>query len=105
VGLIGRSAAQILEQGEVCQAVIVQSQPLGMRDQKGDDMYAFMLRVVAEGRTLYQIRVGNPVPAAALPLLREGSALPARLLHDGDDRDLAIDWDAAISRMETAAAP
>jgi hypothetical protein len=105
VGLVGNSAAQILAQGEVCQAVIVQSQPLGMRDQNGDDMYAFMLRVVAEGRTLSQIRIGNPVPAAALPLLQEGSVLPARLLHDGDDRDLAIDWQAAISRMEAAAQP
>ena len=93
------------EQGEPCQAVIVESQALGMRDQKGDDMYAFMLRIVAEGGTLYQIRIGNPVPAAALPLLREGSTLPARLLHDGDDRDVTIDWEAAISRLERTAVP
>jgi hypothetical protein len=99
VGLSGRSTARTREQGEPCQAVIVQSQPLGMRDQNGDDMYAFMLGIVAEGRTPYQIRVGNPVPAAALPLLQEGSTLPARLLHDGDDGEVTIDWEAAISGL------
>src|ERR1700733_11118971 len=34
------SAARILDLGEPCKAVIVQSQPLGMRNAKGDDMYA-----------------------------------------------------------------
>jgi hypothetical protein len=35
------SAARILGQGVPCKAVIVQTQPLGMRNPKGDDMYAF----------------------------------------------------------------
>jgi hypothetical protein len=43
------SAARILEQGVSCKAVIVQSQPLGMRNPKGDDMYAFALTIMAEG--------------------------------------------------------
>ena len=90
------SAARILEQGVPCKAVIVQSQPLGMRSSKGDDMYAFMLTVIAEGRPPYQIQVGNPVPAAALPLLYPGNTVPAKRMPDGDDRELVIDWQAAL---------
>jgi hypothetical protein len=59
------SAARILEEGVPCRAVIVETQPLGMRNPKGDDMYAFALTVMAEGRPPYRIQVGNPVPAAA----------------------------------------
>src|SRR5579871_1426059 len=33
------SAARILELGAPCRAVIVQTQPLGMRNPRGDDMY------------------------------------------------------------------
>jgi hypothetical protein len=98
------SAARILEQGVPCKAVIVQSQPLGMRSSKGDDMYAFMLTVMAEGRPPYQIQVGNPVPAAALPLLYPGNTVPAKRMPDGDDRELVIDWQAALAQLATASA-
>jgi len=98
------SAARILEQGVPCKAVIVQSQPLGMRNQKGDDMYAFILTVMAEGRSPYQIQVGNPVPAAALPLLYPGNSVPAKRMPNGDDRELVIDWQAALAQVETASA-
>jgi len=98
------SAARILEQGVPCKAVIVQSQPLGMRNQKGDDMYAFILTVMAEGRSPYQIQVGNPVPAAALPLLYPGNTVPAKRMPNGDDRELVIDWQAALAQVETASA-
>jgi hypothetical protein len=98
------SAARILEQGVSCKAVIVQSQPLGMRNPKGDDMYAFMLTVMAEGRPPYQIQVGNPVPAVALPLLYPGNTVPAKRMPDGDDRELVIDWQAALAQLATATA-
>jgi hypothetical protein len=98
------SAAEILEQGLPCKAVIVESQPLGMRNPKGDDMYAFSLTIIAEGRPPYQIQVGNPVPAAAVPLLYPGNTVPAKRLPDGDDRRLAIDWEAALAQLTTAAA-
>ena len=74
MGLIGKmrdqtgSAARILELGTACQVVIVQSQPLGMRNHKGDDMYALLVTVMAEGRAPYEVQIGNAVPAAALPL-------------------------------------
>jgi hypothetical protein len=93
------SAARILDLGVPCKAVIVQMQPLGMRNQKGDDIYAFVLTVLAEGRSPYQIQVGNPVPAAAVPLLYPGNTLPAKRMPDGDERELAIDWDAALSQV------
>ena len=76
------SAARILEHGLPCKAVIVQSQPLGMRNPKGDDMYAFMLTVLAEGRPPYQIQVGNPVQASALPLLYPGNTVPAKRMPE-----------------------
>jgi hypothetical protein len=98
------SAARILEQGDSCQAVIVQTQPLGMRNPKGDDMYAFALTVMAPGRPPYQIQVGNPVPAAALPLLYPGKTVPAKRMPNGDDRELVIDWQAALAELATSAA-
>jgi hypothetical protein len=98
------SAAGILELGTACKAVIVQSQPLGMRNPKGDDMYAFLLTVMAEGRAPYQIQVGNPVPAAAVPLLYPGNTVPAKRMPDGDDHELVIDWEGALAQLAHSAA-
>jgi hypothetical protein len=98
------SAARILEQGVPCRAVIVQSQPLGTRNPKGDDMYAFLLTVMADGRPPYQIKVGNPVPAGAVPLLYPGNNVPARRMADGDDHELVIDWETALERVANTAA-
>jgi hypothetical protein len=96
------SAARILELGVPCKVVIVQSQPLGMRNPKGDDMYAFLLTVMADGRPPYQIQVGNPVPAAAQPLLYPGNTVPAKRMPEGDDRELVIDWQAALAQLAPA---
>jgi hypothetical protein len=98
-----RSAARILELGVPCKAVIVQSQPLGMRSSKGKDMYAFVLTVVAEGRSPYQVQVGNPVPAAAMPLIYPGNTVPAKRMPDGDDREIVIDWEGALAQLATTA--
>jgi hypothetical protein len=98
------SAARILAEGKPCKAVIVESQPLGMRSRQGYDMFAFALTVLAEGRPPYQIQVGNPVPAAAVPLLYPGNTVPAKRLPDGDERELVIDWDAALAQAEAATA-
>jgi len=67
-------------------------------------MYAFILTVMAEGRSPHQIQVGNPVPAAALPLLYPGNTVPAKRMPNGDDRELVIDWQAALAQVETASA-
>jgi hypothetical protein len=98
------SAARILAEGAPCRAVIVQSQPLGMRNPRGDDMYAFLLTVMADGQPPYQIQVGNPGPAAAVPLLYPGNTVPTKRMPAGDERELAIDWDAALAQTATSAA-
>jgi hypothetical protein len=98
------SAARILADGEACQAVIVQCQPLGMRNPAGDDMYAFALTIMAHGRAPYQIQVGNPVPAPAVPLLYPGKTVPAKRMPNGDEREVAIDWQAALADLATSTA-
>ena len=96
------SAARILEYGVPCKAVIVQSQPMGMRSPSRLDMYAFVLTVMADGRAPYQVQVGNPVPADAVPLVYPGSTVPAKRLPDGEDHEIVIDWAAALSQVEAA---
>ncbi len=98
------SAARILSEGQACTAVIVQCQPLGMRNPAGDDMYAFALTIMAADLAPYQIQVGNPVPAAALPLLYPGKTVPARRMPAGDEREVAIDWSAALAELSSTAA-
>jgi hypothetical protein len=82
--------------------VIVQSQPMGMRSSTGKDMYAFLLTVMVDGRAPYQVQVGNPVPADAVPLVYPGSTVPAKRMADGDDHEIVIDWDAALAQVEAA---
>ncbi len=82
----------------------METQSLGMRNSKGNDMYAFVLTVIAAGRPPYQIQVGNPVPTAALPLLYRGNTVPAKRMPDGDDRELVIDWEAALAQVTAATA-
>jgi hypothetical protein len=96
------SAARILEYGVPCKAVIVQSQPMGMRSSTGKDMYAFLLTVMVDGRAPYQVQVGNPVPADAVPLVYPGSTVPAKRMPDGEDHEIVIDWAAALSQVEAA---
>jgi hypothetical protein len=95
---------RILELGVPCRAVIVHTQPLGMRNENGDDVYGFVLTVMADGREPYEIQVGNPVPAAALPLLYAGNAVSAKRMPDGDERELVIDWRAALAQATPPAA-
>jgi hypothetical protein len=97
-------AAHILQNGTPCEAVIAQSQPLGMRNPKGDDMYAFLLTITTDGQAPYEIRVGNPVPAAAVPLLHPGNTLPAKRMPDGDDHEVVIDWEEALAKLAHSAA-
>jgi hypothetical protein len=103
-GSVPGSAERILEHGIECRAVIVQSQPLGMRNPKGDDMYALLLTILADGRAPYQIQIGNPVPAAAVPLLYPGNTVPAKRMADGADHDLVIDWEGALGQLAHTAA-
>ena len=96
------SAAQILEYGVPCSAVIVASQPMGMRSPTGKDMFAFVLTVIAEGRPPYQTQVGNPVPTDAVPLVYPGNTVPAKRMLNGADHEVVIDWDAALAQAAAA---
>jgi hypothetical protein len=95
---------ELLSSGTPCTAVIVEAQSLGMRDPRGEDLYAFKLAVPDDGLSPYQIQIGSSVPAAALPLLYPGNAVPARRLSDGADRELVIDWEAALAQAAVPAA-
>jgi hypothetical protein len=96
------SAARILEYGTPCRAVIVQSQPMGMRNPSGKDMYAFVLTVMADGRAPYQTQVGNPVPEDAVPLVYPGNTVPAKRMPDGADHEIVIDWHTALAQATAA---
>jgi hypothetical protein len=93
------SMSWVLRVGVACEAVIDETVPLGMRNPRGDELYAFKLTVMADGRTPYQVQTGYPVPVAATPLLYPGSTMPAKRLPDGDDRELAIDWEPALAQL------
>jgi hypothetical protein len=57
---------------------------------------------MAEGTAPYQIKVGNPVPPEALPLLYPGSKLPAKFDPNGAKEAVAIDWAGALARSAQA---
>lgn len=91
------SAADLLRTGTPCEAVIIESQPLGLKSPSGLDMYAFKLTIFAEGAAPYQITVGNPVPDEAVALNFPGSRVPAKFDPYGVKEDVAIDWEAAMA--------
>lgn len=89
------SAAYLLENGKPVKVVLVGDQPLGKKNADGIEMYALQLTVYEGVDTPYQLVVGNPVPATALPLLFPGSKLNARL---GDDpNSVVVDWAAGAA--------
>jgi hypothetical protein len=86
------SAAYVLANGKPITVVLVGDQPLGKKNAEGIEMYALQLTIATGVPTPYQIMVGNPVPASALPLLYPGSKLHAKL---GDDpNSVVVDWAA-----------
>jgi hypothetical protein len=83
--------------------MILETQPLGMRIPKGEDIYALRLTVMAHGRPAYEAQIASAVPVAALPLLQSGTTVPARQMPAGDDRELVLDWGAALAQQQAAA--
>jgi len=89
------TAAWLLANGKPIKVVLVGDQPLGKKNPEGIEMYALQLTVYDGVPTPYQLLVGNPVPASALPLLFPGSKLHARL---GDDpNSVVVDWGAGAA--------
>jgi len=97
------SAAELLALGTPARAVIIQSQPLGVRNQAGVDMYALMVTILCEGTAPYQPQMGNPVPPGGVPLLYPGSNLPAKV-RPGQQGQCIIDWEAALAEATKGAA-
>jgi hypothetical protein len=89
------SAAYVLANGTPVKVVLVGDQPLGKKNADGIEVYALQLTVYDGVPTPYQLVVGNPVPATALPLLYPGSKLHAKL---GDDpNSVVVDWAAGAA--------
>lgn len=97
-GTGNHSASEILASGEAARAVILESQPLGKRNQEGVDIYAYALTVMPTGRDPYRIQVGNPTPPAALPFLFPGSHVPVKI--GNDPNAVVIDWDQAVAEAK-----
>ena len=89
-------ADRILEKGSPADLVIVANTPLGVKNYLGHDVHLFTLTVSVPGQNPYQVQIGNPVPAKALPLLYPGSKVPGKVMA-GEPNSVAIDWDAAMS--------
>jgi len=88
-------AAYLLANGKPIEVVLVANQALGKKDSDGVEVYALQLTAYGGVDTPYQLTVGNPVPASALPLLFLGSKLHARL---GDNPNAVIvDWAAGAA--------
>jgi hypothetical protein len=96
------TAQDILEQGDPCEAVIIESQPLGAKSPSGLDMYAFMLTVMVPGQAPYQIQVGNPVLPEAVPLIYPGSKVPAKIMPNTRPDNLVIDWKTALANSTSS---
>lgn len=86
------SAAYILEHGKPIKVVFVGSQPMKLKNADGIEMFLLTLTVYEGVDTPYQVQVGNPVPASALPLLFPGSKLHARL--GNGPNNIVVDWAA-----------
>ncbi len=87
-------AATILAHGTPAEAVVVANAPLGVRNHEGHDVHVFTLTVMPSGAQPYQVQIGNPFPAEALPLVFPGAKVPVKIGHEGPQA-VAIDWTAA----------
>jgi hypothetical protein len=89
------SASSILGNGKPVKVILVASQPLKLKNADGIDIQALTLTVYEGVETPYQVQVGNPVPATALPLLYPGSKLHARL--GAGPNNVVVDWAAGAA--------
>ena len=88
-------AADILATGQPAKAVIVESAALGKKNAEGVDLYGFVLSVLPEAQAPYQVKVGNPTPPNAVPLLFPGSHVPVKI--GADPNFVVIDWQEALA--------
>lgn len=89
------SAAELLATGTAARAVIIHTEPLGVRSPAGVDVYAFVVTILSDGHAPYQTQMGNPVPPEGVPLLYPGANLPAKVRPE-EQGEVIIDWAAAV---------
>jgi hypothetical protein len=58
---------------------------------------------MADGRPPYQVPVGNPVPASAVPLLYPGNNVPAKRMPSQGDQYIVVDWEHAMEQATHSA--
>lgn len=90
-------AERILATGTPAELVLVSNAPLGVKNYQGHELHLFTMTVTVPGQPPYQVQVGNPVPANALPLLYPGSKVPGKVMP-GEPNSVAIDWDTALAK-------
>jgi hypothetical protein len=97
------SATDILHNGIPCRAVIIESLPLGRRNQAGVDLYAFSLTILADGRPRTRPNSGCRLHRKPSRCCIRATTCPPKRLPDREDHYVMIDWPEALRQVEQPA--